>query len=182
MHPLDVEKIPTVWRVFLLFLKWLTLPVAIGCLLFGMGIAYAQSPSSSSLVPRLDSTWPRLFFDENERQRIEKERLPMDPDAIAVHQPAPDTSVPLPSIPLVTSLELQGISQTAKGRSAWLNGETVRSGDSYGGWRVDIEAHRIRLSAPQQKEVVLHPGQKVDLTQSETLDVVPAGSINIKRR
>jgi hypothetical protein len=148
----------------------------------GIAVAYAESgKQQSTSVQKLSVLWPRLFFDIAERQQIEMQRQAVSGgEAIAVDQTAPNTDIVLPNVPLVTSLELQGISQTAKGRSAWLNGETVHSGDSYGGWRVEVEAHRIRLSASDQKEVVLRPGQKVDLIRSEVVDVVPKGSFGMK--
>jgi hypothetical protein len=142
----------------------------------------AQTTHLTANEKKPNIQWPRLFYNASERQRVEKERqdqlLHQQTAATVVHP----TPLPVPSIPIVTTLELQGIAQTSRGHSAWLNGEVVRTGETYGGWTVHVEAHRMRLNAPEQNEIILRPGQKITLDQGLThpLDVVPDGSFAIK--
>ncbi len=148
----------------------------------GVAVAHAEPDKQhNASIQKLSVLWPRLFFDVTERQQIETQRQAGHADrAVVERHTVPNTDAVSPSTPLVTSLELQGISQTATGRSAWLNGATIRSGDSYGGWSVEVEADRVRLNAPDQKELVLRPGQRADLIRSEVTDVVPGGSFGVK--
>lgn len=152
----------------------------------GIGIANAESTRHNSSVQKLSGSWPRLFFDASERQQIETQRqstsseLSRMPPPIVPTVPAMEHhDADLQSPPLITSIELQGISVTAKGRSAWLNGETVRSGAFYGGWKVDVEDFYVRLSASQQQTVLLRPGEKFDLNQTQNLDLVPTGGYSL---
>jgi hypothetical protein len=90
-------------------------------------------------------------------------------------EPAPTAT------PLVMALTVQGISHTRHGHSAWINGEVVRTGESFGGWRVDISSTQVLFRAPDQADVVLRPGQGIELSQATQVDVVPEGSYRVKK-
>lgn len=158
--------------------------VATGLVWTVASVACAQSPVSRSSIPTPGVTWPRLFFDAQERQQIEHDRAALHRPPVPPTTVATETQATAPSHRLITSLTLQGISQTntnVHARSAWINGETVRAGDTYGGWTVDVQPNHVRLSAPEQTDVVLRPGERIDVTHSNPVDIVPHGSFNIKK-
>lgn len=168
----------------IIFIDRMQQAVATGLVWTVASVACAQSPASRSSIPTPGVTWPRLFFDAQERQQIEHDRAALHRPPVPPTTVATETQATAPSHRLITSLTLQGISQTntnVHARSAWINGETVRAGDTYGGWTVDVQPNHVRLSAPEQTDVVLRPGERIDVTQSNPVDIVPHGSFNIKK-
>lgn len=168
----------------LIFIHRIRQAIATGLVLAVPLMACAQSPAIKSSIPAPNVTWPRLFFDVQERQQIELDRAALHRSPVSPTTVVTETQATAPSHRLITSLTLQGISQTntnVHARSAWINGETVRPGDTYGGWTVDVQPNHVRLSAPEQADVVLRPGERIDVTQSNPVDIVPHGSFNIKK-
>lgn len=138
----------------------------------GQGVAAQTAPSLND--PATARLWPRVFYQADERARIEARRRASGDEAALAGAPAV-------AVPLVLSYSLEGVAQGRKGATAWINGQMLRQGESHAGGRtVHIDGDVVRLRRAGEPDIVLRPGQQATEAGELMQDVVPAGTVRKK--
>lgn len=138
----------------------------------GQGVAAQTAPSLND--PATARLWPRVFYQADERARIEARRRASGDEAAPAGAPAV-------AVPLVLSYSLEGVAQGRKGATAWINGQMLRQGESHAGGRtVHIDGDVVRLRRAGEPDIVLRPGQQATEAGELMQDVVPAGTVRKK--
>ncbi|WP_286745301.1 hypothetical protein [Aquabacterium sp. UBA2148] len=135
------------------------------CMALGQGRA-ASVPAVPALnEPGAAASWPRIFYQAEERADIELRRRAEEGGATPAAA----------ALPLVYRLE--GLAHGRKGASAWINGQVLRQGESHASGRtVFIGQGIVRLRLAGEPDIVLRPGQQAAETGELLQDVVPAGT------
>ena len=138
----------------------------------GQGVAAQTAPSLND--PATARLWPRVFYQADERARIEARRRASGDEAALAGASAV-------AVPLVLSYSLEGVAQGRKGATAWINGQMLRQGESHAGGRtVHIDGDVVRLRRAGEPDIVLRPGQQATEAGELMQDVVPAGTVRKK--
>ena len=138
----------------------------------GQGMAAQTAPSLND--PATARLWPRVFYQADERARIEARRRASGDEAAPAGAPAV-------AVPLVQSYSLEGVAQGRKGATAWINGQMLRQGESHAGGRtVHIGPDVVILRRAGKADIVLRPGQRATEAGEMPQDVVPAGTVRQK--
>lgn len=137
----------------------------------GQGVAAPAQAVPSLNDPATAQLWPRVFYQADERARIEARRRASGDEAAPAGAPAV-------AVPLVQSYSLEGVAQGNKGATAWINGQMLRQGESHAGGRtVHIGPDVVHLRRAGQPDIVLRPGQRATEAGEMPQDVVPAGTV-----
>lgn len=124
--------------------------------------------------------WPRVFYSPAQRAEIEEARR--RPDEEGQGGAGGDGLAPALPVPVISHYLLEGLAEGRKGATAWINGQMLQEGETYGQRRVHIDNGVVRLRQAGHADIVLRPGQQVDAEGALEGDVVPPDAVRVRDR